>query len=190
MNNNLKIYDAKLDDAGMLGIEAISLVSMPAIEQNFVALSDQKVLQAKVDEVRQMVYGPILIPDQLIYRKNDKTGEEYYIRYSADVIRQAAQGFMKKGNQSQVTIEHEYSVQGITFVEFWIKDYDQDKSNPLGFNLPVGTLFGGAKIDDPKFYELATNGALKGFSIEAWFDFSESEEQMIAQAIAQALEML
>ena len=50
------------------GIEAISLVHTPAIEENFVALSKQKVELKTLDEEKRIVVSLALIPDKEIYQ--------------------------------------------------------------------------------------------------------------------------
>jgi hypothetical protein len=183
----MRIYDATIDDTGMLGVNAISLVEYPAIEKNFVALAHQEVQFQKIDEERQMLFGPVLIPDQLILRRDEEG--DYYIRYSAKVIEQVAHDFIKKNRQHNHTLEHEMAINSATVVETWIKESEADKSVMLGFDLPVGTWFVGTKIDDPKMFELAKTGAVKGFSIEGFFDMKQSTEQ-IEQSLLNDIEKL
>ena len=54
--------------------------------------------------------GPALIPKKQIYRRNEKTEEEYYIYFSKETIRKASQLFLKKSNQNNATLEHEPSI--------------------------------------------------------------------------------
>ena len=51
------------------GIYAISLVEFPAIEENFVALSQHKVEFKTLDEDKRVVVGLALVPDKKIYRR-------------------------------------------------------------------------------------------------------------------------
>jgi Putative phage serine protease XkdF len=187
----MRIYDATIDETGMLGVNAISLVEYPAIEANFVALSKQEILLQKFDEARQMLFGPVLIPDQLILRRDEEG--DYYIRYSKEVIQQAAYDFIKKNRQHNHTVEHSMAINSATVVETWIKEGESDKSVQLGFDLPVGTWFVGTKVDDPKMFELAKTGALKGFSIEGFFDMKqpiEQTEQKILEGVKELLSSL
>ena len=57
------------------GIDAISIVEAPAIEENFVALNDHKEYKfAEVSKDQQILIGPMLIPNKPIYRREgDKT---------------------------------------------------------------------------------------------------------------------
>ena len=58
------LIDEEQDD---FGVEAISLVKFPAIEENFVYFNkDQKLTMAKVDEDQKLLIGPALIPEKMI----------------------------------------------------------------------------------------------------------------------------
>ena len=154
----------------MMGIYAISLVDKPAIEVDFVMLSKQNNIKlADVQKKKNMAYGAILIPDQLIYRVDPETQEEYYAKYSAEVIEKCVELFMKKNQHHNATLMHEIPVQGLTVVQIWTSMGKSDKSVELGFDLPVGTAYVGMKVDDPQILEDIEAGLYKGFSIEAWF---------------------
>ena len=66
------------------GIYAISLVEFPAIEENFVALSQHKVEFKTLDEDKRIVVGLALVPDKKIYRR--KKDYEYNITFSKDTV--------------------------------------------------------------------------------------------------------
>ena len=60
------------------GVEAISLVKFPAIEENFVYFNkEQKLTLAKIDEDRQLLIGPALIPEKMIPRYDEQNEEEF-----------------------------------------------------------------------------------------------------------------
>ena len=71
-----KVVKCVIDEEGRLGITAMGLVDMPAIEENWIALS--KMQLAKVDEERRMLYGPALIPDKEILRYDEKVSRTMY----------------------------------------------------------------------------------------------------------------
>ena len=187
----LPIRDYQLDEKGMMGVYAMSLVDIPAIEVDFVAMSqtDQIKLQA-TNEERRMVYGPALIPDQLIYRIDPETNEEYYARYSSDVIRQVAQRYMKMNQHHNATVMHQVPVAGITTVETWMKEGQSDKSVELGISpkLPVGTWFIGQLVEDDTVWNDVKSGVLKGFSIEAYFQW-EVEQNKHSELFADLAEL-
>jgi hypothetical protein len=167
MADKKKVVKCVIDAEGKMGITAISLVEFPAIEENWVHLSEHK-LQAVNDE-RMMLYGAALIPDKLILRL-DKEGNEYYITFDKSTIEQCAHLYLKKNLQHSTTLDHNFAVTGCTLVESWLIESKTDKATALGFDLPVGTWMVGMKVDDASIWEEVKNGAVKGFSIEGIFN--------------------
>jgi hypothetical protein len=183
MENKKKIiFD--LDDEA-LGVYAISIVRQPATEGNFVALSKHNV-ELKVDEERRMLFGPVLIPNKEILRIDKKTQEEYFIEFPPATIVKAQQHFFKKSHQSDHTYEHQFKIDGLTVVESWIKEGENDKSVHLGMNYPIGTWFIGTKVDNDEAWERVKSGEVKGFSIEAQFAKPSKEHRILAE-IEQAI---
>ena len=177
--DKIKIIDMCVDDFGQFGVHAISVVEKPAIQVDFVALNEDKprFIKLEADEKR-MLYGAILIPDQLIYRVDEETKEEYYIRYSKEVIEKTAYNYLKNKNQGNATLEHAVPIEGLTLVESWLTDGTNDKSKTLGFDLPNGTWFGGIKVDNADVWEAVKDGKVKGFSIEGYF--IPAKEQLLS----------
>ena len=60
----MDIVELILDEENeeMVGIEAVSIVSQPAIEESFVALSSDEIKLAKVDEEKRIVMGAAFVP--------------------------------------------------------------------------------------------------------------------------------
>ena len=167
----MKIVELVLDlDDEQSGIEAISVVESPAIEENFIALNKHEILLKEVDSEKRILMGAALVPNKQIYRRNDKTEEEYYIYFSEDTVRKASELFFKKSNHQNATLEHSENVEGTTIVESWIvENSKQDKSAIYGMDMPVGTWMVSMKIDNDEIYEKAKKGEVKGFSIEGYF---------------------
>ena len=157
----------------MSGIDAVSVVERPAIEEDFVALKDAKnqdhILLKKVDDEKRLLVGAGLIPDKPIFRRNGE--QEFYIYFSKDTVRKASQLFFKKGNQNKATLEHQDKyLDGMTIVESWIvEDSKQDKSNFYGLNYPVGTWVIAMKVENDEVWQKVKNDEVKGFSIEGFF---------------------
>lgn len=164
----MKIYEISGFDSL---VYAVSLVEDPAIEESYVALAKQPpVYVALEDEAsdKRTVIGPCLIPDQLIYRRNGYSGEEYYIRFSAEAIAQLSRKFL---SEREVMIDHERYAGGAYVAESWIKtDMDKDKSVAVGLNadLPVGTWFISLYVDSEELWQQVKSGRWTGFSVEAW----------------------
>jgi hypothetical protein len=151
-----------------LGVFAISVVEQPAIGVDFVALSEQHSVKFKED-FRGLLYGALLIPDQLIYRRDDKTEEEYYVKYSKETIRAIAYNYLKQNKTNNATVEHAKVVDGVSLVETWIIEGENDKSKNFGFSLPEGTWFGCMKVENEEVKQQIQNKEVLGFSIEGNF---------------------
>lgn len=154
------------------GVFAISLVEQPAIEENWVALKKEQkeALQcAKVDEDKRLLIAPALIPNKQIFRLDEK-GQDYYVYFSKDTIKQASELFLKRSNQSNATLEHKLELDDIFVVESWIKESAVDKSAKYGFeDLPNGTWFVTMKVENDAVWSKVKEGEIKGFSIEGYF---------------------
>jgi hypothetical protein len=151
------------------GIDAVSLVEKPAIESDWVALKKHEVQLKTINEEKRLLMGAALIPNKQIYRRNEKTNEEYYIFFSKSTVRKASQLFLKESNQNNATIEHTKKISGMSVVESWIKEGDQDKSNLYGFDAEPGTWFITMKVDNEEIWNKVKSKEIKGFSIEGYF---------------------
>lgn len=160
------VLDEEQEDAG---IEAISIVESPAIEEDFVALKSNELKLAEVSKDKKLLMGPLLVPSKPIYRKTGE--EEYYIYFSKDTIRKASQLYLKNGNQNNSTLEHQHSLSGLTLVESWIvEDEVNDKSRKYNMNVPVGTWMGTVKVNNDEVWnDYVKTNKVKGFSIEGYF---------------------
>lgn len=151
---------------------AISLVDYPAIEVDWVYMAKQTPLVFKNDE-KHLIIGPALIPNKPIYRIYDD--EEFEVVFEGDVIEKMAYEFMSKERTKSITLDHLDFANDIAVVESWIKMSENDKSNDLGFNLPIGTWFISMKVNDKETWDRIKNGELNGFSIESLVSLEEYE---------------
>jgi len=150
------------------GIEAISVVDNPAIESDFIALKNQEIKLAEVDKEKRILMGAALIPNKPIYRLSGEN--EYYIYFSRDTVRKASELFFMRGNQNNSTLEHNLPLTGLTAVESWIVESEQDKSRHYGLDVPVGTWMVSMKVhNDEVWNDFVKTGRVKGFSIEGYF---------------------
>ena len=151
--DSFKIIELVLDeDSEITGIQAISIVDDPAIEEEFIALQSQEVKLAEVDKEKKIIMGPALIPDKKIYRKFED--QEYFIYFSEDTVKRASELFLTKGNQNNSSLEHKIDLNGLSVVESWIiEDEKQDKSRKYGFNLPVGTWMVSMKVNNDEIWQ-------------------------------------
>ena len=153
------------------GIEAISIVSAPAINEGFIALKNEaQVRLAEVDKEKRLLIGAALIPDKTIYRKTGD--EEFYIYFSKATVAKASQMYLQAGNQGQATLEHaSEKLEGMNIVESWlIEDEVHDKSRKYGLNLPLGSWMITMKVDNDEMWnEYVKKNLVSGFSIEGYF---------------------
>lgn len=166
----MKIVELILDEnQEESGIEAISIVENPAIEEDFVALKSNEVKLAEIDKEKKILMGALLIPNKPIYRNNGE--DEYYIYFSKDTVLKASQMYLTKGNQNNSTLEHQHSLSGLSLVESWlVEDEVHDKSRKYGMNVPVGTWMGAVKVNNDEVWnDYVKTGKVKGFSIEGYF---------------------
>ena len=156
--------------------EAISMVTEPAIESDFVFLSKDKAIvkEAFSNDEKHMVYGAVLRPDFPIYRNDGEN--EYYLEFTSESIERMARDYMMNYRQGNVTIQHEEYANEVFMVESWIKqDMDKDKSVSVGLDksLPIGTWFCGFYVNNNDVWERIRSKELKGFSVEAMIDIED-----------------
>jgi len=186
----MKIVELVIDEEALYsGIEAISIVDRPAIEENFIALSkEHKIELAEVDKEKRILMGAALVPNKNIYRQSED--EEYYIYFSEDTVRKAAELFLMRGNQNKSTLEHEAELNGLSVVESWIIEDDvHDKSRKYSMDLPVGTWMVSMKVNNDEVWnDYVKTGKVSGFSIEGYFtDKIEMSNEFLTEAEAQEI---
>jgi len=165
----MDIVELFIDENEAIGIEAISVVEYPAIEEDFVALKREDIKLAEVDKEKRILMGAALIPNKPIYRRSDD--HEYYIYFSRDTVRKASELFFINGNQNKSTLEHQMPLTGLSVVESWIvEDKEKDKSRMYDMDMPIGTWMVSMKVlNDDIWNNYVKTGKVKGFSIEGYF---------------------
>ena len=172
IDNIEELYELILEDDED-GVFANSLVESPAIERDFIYMS-KEIQFAEVSAEKQLVAGPILVPNKKILRI-DGEGKRYSVFFTPETIEMVARKFMKNKYGDSVTLEHGAKTSGVYLTESWIVEQSvKDKSNLYGFTLPRGTWFGVYKVDDKKIWEKVKDGTFKGFSIEGLFEHRKS----------------
>ena len=166
----MKLVEMYVDEEDLEhGIDAVSIVSSPAIESSYVALKGQPIELAEVDKKKQVLMGALLIPNKPILRRDEETGEEYYIHFSSNTVRKCLKLMMQRGKMNNTTLEHEVSLEGNTVIEAWLKeDLVHDKSALYGLKDPVGSLMISLYVPDKKQYEEYAKSKT-GFSLEGYF---------------------
>ena len=188
----MKLYELTIDDLNQHGVFIMSLVENPAIEINYVTLSKDKLTLAKLIKEQQIIVGPALIPDKQILRREEKTGEEYAIYFTAETVKEAAHLYLKRNSHHTTNLEHDVTLGGISAVESWIvEDPENDKSKVYGFDVPKGTWMLAMKVDNQDIWDnYVKTETVKGFSIEGEFLpklTGETEMDVILKAIDELL---
>ena len=167
------IVELVIDESNeSLAIDAISLVSAPAIEENMVYMSKAKnnLTLAKIDSEKREIISPALIPLKSIYRYDADTDSDYYVYFSKDTVKKCAYSYLKNNNHHKATYQHKDRVSGVLTVESWIiEDTKKDKSSLYGYSLPPGTWMVKMSITNDELWSKIKDGELKGLSIEGFF---------------------
>lgn len=161
-----------------LGLEAVALVDDPAIQVQWHAFGNTKSLKFQQVGDRQIVTGPLMIPDLPILRRDEQRGE-HYVLFDKETIEQAAHKYFKSGLHNSVNIMHnaEQVVDGAVMIESFFVDKSRGIDTPKGYDeLPDGTWFGSYKINDKNIWDnFIKTGEFKGFSVEGIFKYSDAK---------------
>lgn len=190
--NGLPVYKVKVNEdvTNNEGIDFVSLVDAPAIEKNWVALSNNKEplkFQAFAD--KQILAGPILIPDHYIYRNDN--GVEYYVVFSAEEIQKLVRKLQAQKKTINLNYQHRENsqVKDAVIQEIWLTG-KVDKSQTLGFDLPEGSAFVMTHIGDANFWEKEIkSGNVKGFSIEGFLGMELNKHKFIMAKTDKGIEI-
>jgi len=120
---------------------------------------------------KKLVVGPAMIPDKMIIRRNEITGEIYYVYFTAETIEKLQQKFMQEKLLDKTNIEHgRRFLNGVDVVESWIvEDPERDKQQVFGMNYPKGTWMCIVKVEDDNTWQMVKDGKLRGFSVQGYF---------------------
>lgn len=166
MEKKLPTYKIVVNpDDSETGVYAVSLVDEPAIEVDWVKLGKIEELFFSANQDKQMLFGPLLIPNKLIYRR-DPNGNEYNIVFDEETIQTIADKYNENKLGDVFNFQHSDRKVEAVLLQNWITGAT-DKSQDYGFALPKGTWFGGVKVKDEQFWmaEVKTD-KVKGFSVE------------------------
>jgi len=172
-----------------MGLKIISFVETPAIGFEAIKMSEQTEIKLEIqDEEERIIFTPILIPDQKIYR-NIK-GEEFDLVFPKEVIKQILIQFSKKNINSNVDVNHsEELIKGATFFEFFLKDSRRAKSVGNYDELPDGTMFGSAKVENDEVWADIKAGKIKGVSIDGMFKTVPKKTELSQEDVDTILEI-
>jgi hypothetical protein len=135
---------------------------------------------------KRMIYTPLMIPNILIPRMDDVSGERYFVKFTPDVIEKIQQKFMIEQRLRDTNLEHtDKKFSDVVMVESWIVTGDSDKAYSLGFTkdqIPVGTWMGAYKVLETDegneiWDKYIKPGKVKGASVEGNFILNFSREE-------------
>lgn len=202
MAKKLRVYKLQINNSDLdnTGVDVISIVNSPAIMKNFVAFNSEgnaeKYKFAITSEEKQIVTGPIMVPDMQIYRnKKDAAGkitDEWYVTADKDTISAVIQKFFKTQRASNTSVEHSGSLlNGVYLIESFQVDKSRGILPPVGYgNIPDGTWFGSMKIEVPEIWADCKSGDFNGFSIEGLFNYAETDQVVSQKSKLSAFEVL
>jgi hypothetical protein len=178
MDTKLPVFKLDLPDNDEdLGVSSVALVKRPAIDVNFITFSETqakpKPLQLAVqDEDDQICIGPLLIPDQLIYRNDSEQNQPYYVTIDKETILAANIRFCQQNNGNKVDLEHDGQlVKGVTMIGQYVTNKKYGLLPPVAFShLPDGTWFVQYKVEDPEIWAEIKAQTFSGFSITGLFE--------------------
>lgn len=175
---DLPIYEMVInpEETSEVEVSFVALVDKPAIERNFMSFKDAR-LEFDINEEQRIISGPAMVADQPIYRK-DENGE-YNVFFTAETIRDIAIKFFKKDYQKNLNLFHDpnLAVDGVTIFESFVSDAARGISPMKGFeDLPDGSWFISAKVDNDEVWAKIKSGEVKGFSVEGIFSFLKKSD--------------
>ena len=176
----LEDIELKIENENEDGVFAISLVDRPAIQENFIALSEHNIELKVVDEDKRILVGLALVPNKKIYR--NVNGKEFNVFFSEQTIEKTNELFMRNLNLNSITSQHETKVSGVSVIESWIvEDEKNDKSNLYNLNAIKGSWAVKMKVYNDEEWNKVKLGEYKGFSIEGIYqglDKLQASEQV------------
>ena len=166
------IYQRK--GAGLLEVAALLLDQQAQMKENInnpqQVETFSKHFKFSFQEDQQIVVGPLMIPNKLIFRV-DENGEPYYVYFTEETISKIARKMMEEKKLDDINIEHDQTstVDGYMLETWLVEDSQKDKQQVYGMNFDKGTWMGMYKVEDPAVWQKVKNGELRGFSIEGFF---------------------
>ena len=168
-----------------MGLKTVSLVSDPAIQINWIKFNKQSEIKLAIqNEDKRIIFTPVLIPNQLIYR--NIAGEEFNLMFDKETIEQVEQKWVKDNLSSTVDIEHSSKlIEGVTFFESVLLNNERFATAKGFEGLPEGTWFLTGKVESDEVWSKVKSNEINGVSIDGLFKTAQvnkvtmSDEQVI-----------
>ena len=173
-----------------------------AISQSYGSVDTDKnrrTFDFKSDDEKRMLYSPLMVPNILIPRIDEK-GEKYFVRFTKDAVERIQRKFMIEQRLRDTNLEHnnKVSFSDMVMVESWLVNGKSDKAFTLGYNfneIPEGTWMVGYKILDTPQGDIIWNdfiktGKVKGLSAEGAFLMNFSRDKMDEYLLEEIINIL
>ena len=139
------------------------------------------------NEEKRIISGAAMIADLPIYRY-DETRGEYYVVFDKETIFEIAKKWARGDKYDAVNIHHDKAVNGLSLFESFIVDRERGIMPPKGYEeVADGSWFLSYIVNDESIWQRVKEGEFKGFSVEGFFDFEETVEDKIANAMMKKL---
>ena len=172
----MKVFYIRVNDEDITGIDAISLVDVPAVEKNFLCFSEEKQpVKMKFDNSKHIITGVVCLADTPIYRYNERMGE-YYVVFTKETIEKMVEKFAKMDLFKSVNLQHDDKqfVDDVYMIESYITNKERGISPAEFSDIPDGSWIASYKIDNESLWDEIINGdKLNGFSLQGMFELEE-----------------
>jgi len=165
-----------------MGLKTVSLVSDPAIQINWIKFNKQSEIKLAIqNEDKRIIFTPVLIPNQLIYR--NIAGEEFNLMFDKETIELVEQKWVKDNLSSAVDIEHSSKlIEGVTFFESVLLNNERFATAKGFEGLPEGTWFLTGKVESDDVWTKIKSGEVNGVSIDGLFKTAEVNKVTMSDA--------
>ena len=186
-----KIFYIDINEDDNTGLDAISLVSTPAVEIDFLCFEKDgsKEISFSANEDKHIISGIALRADFPIYRRNGDY--EYYVVFTKEIIRKIVNKYAKNGLFNSVNLQH--NDHNFTNKAIMIESYIIDKERgicPIEFSdIEDGSWYVSFHIEDEMLWNEIKNGKeLNAFSVQGLFNLIEDSVANTEEKLSQQKE--
>lgn len=186
-----KIFYIDINEDDNTGLDAISLVSTPAVEIDFLCFEKDgsKEISFSANEDKHIISGIALRADFPIYRRNGDY--EYYVVFTKEIIRKIVNKYAKNGLFNSVNLQH--NDLNFTNKAIMIESYIIDKERgicPIEFSdIEDGSWYVSFHIEDEMLWkEIKDGNILNGFSVQGLFNLIEDKFEKVEENLSQQKE--
>ena len=183
-----KIFYIDINEDDNTGLDAISLVSTPAVEIDFLCFEKDgsKEISFSANKDKHIISGIALRADFPIYRRNGDY--EYYVVFTKEIIRKIVNKYAKNGLFNSVNLQH--NDLNFTNKAIMIESYIIDKERgicPIEFSdIEDGSWYVSFHIEDEMLWkEIKDGNILNGFSVQGLFNLIEDKFEKVEENLSQ-----